>query len=231
MLRPVAFITFLLTLGCAVDVCFPLGPTYPSPRTPSKTETLAQALNVLNSTIVESLSANGSSYGQLDPNATSFSVEIFSLRESQPLLTYHFSAPEFANATEGVREVNSSTVYRLGSMSKLLSVYNFLIAAGDYHFNQPITKYVPELAQFAAQHRATSQNNDIDSVSWDEVTVGALASQMAGISREDAFGPAQDAALREGLDLPAVASVNASFCGPTDVQVQVPCTRAGIYPL
>lgn len=221
-------IILLLAVGHAANVCFPLGPTYPSPKTPSKTKALGQALDVLNSTIIQSLSAKGSSYGQLDPNATSFSMEIFSLREGPPLFSHHFSAPEFANATEGVREVNSSTVYRLGSMSKLFSVYNFLIAAGDIHFNQPITKYVPELAQFAAQHQASLQTNDIDVVSWDEVTVGALASQMAGISREDAFGPAQDAVLREGLGLPQVASVNASFCGPTNIQVQVPCTRAGM---
>jgi len=156
-------------------------------------------------------------------------MEIFSLRESQPLFTYHFSAPEFENATEGVRQVNSSTVYRLGSMSKLLSVYNFLIAAGDVHFNQPITKYVPELASFAAQHEAALKTNDIDTVNWDQVTLGALASQMAGIAREDGFGAVQDADLRAGLGLPEVASINASFCGPTDMQVQVPCTRAGNY--
>lgn len=229
MLSPVAAISLLLALGSAVDVCFPLGPTYPPPRTPSKTRALARALDTFNSTITESLTANGSSYGQLDPNTTSFSLEIFSLHEGQPLFTYHFSAPEFGNATEGVRKVNSSTVYRLGSMSKLLSVYNFLIAAGDVHFNEPITKYVPELATFAAQHKAALQTNNIDYVSWDEVTVGALASQMAGISREEAFGPVQDADLREALGLPEVTSVNASFCGPTNMQVQVPCTRAGKY--
>jgi hypothetical protein len=230
MLYPVAVIGLLLTFGGAVDICFPLGPTYPPPRAPSKTRAVTRALEIFNSTIIESLTTNGSSYGQLDPNTTSFSLEIFSLHESQPLFTYHFSAPEFGNATEGVRKVNSSTVYRLGSMSKLLSVYNFLIAAGDVHFNEPITKYVPELATFAAQHKAALQTNDIDYVSWDEVTVGALASQMAGISREEAFGPAQDADLREGLGLPEVPSVNASFCGPTNIQVQVPCTRAGKYP-
>lgn len=230
MLYKYGAVSLLMTLGGAVNVCFPLGPTYPAPGTPSGTRILARTLADLNSSITESLTANGSRYGQLDPNTTSFSMEIFSLRESQPLFTYHFSAPEFENATEGVRKVNSSTVYRLGSMSKLLSVYNFLIAAGDVHFNQPITKYVPELANFAAQHKAALQTNNIDTVDWDEVTVGALASQMAGISREDAFGPAQDADLRAGLGLPEVASVNASFCGPTDMQVQVPCTRAGSYP-
>ena len=197
-------ISLLATLGGSVNVCFPLGPTYPPPRAPSKTKALASALTNLNSSIIESLTTNGSVYGQLDPNTTSFSMEIFSLRESQPLFTYHFSAPEFENATEGVRQVNSSTVYRLGSMSKLLSVYNFLIAAGDVHFNQPITKYVPELASFAAQHEAALKTNDIDTVNWDQVTLGALASQMAGIAREDGFGAVQDADLRAGLGLPEV---------------------------
>ena len=46
-------------------------------------------------------------------------------------------------------------------------------------FNDPITKYVPELAA-AAKH----EQNAVDSVDWESVTVGNLASQMSGAGRD-----------------------------------------------
>jgi hypothetical protein len=211
----------------AANICVPYGPVYPAPRRGLQGQLMKQALERFANTVNQSLSDNGTIYGNLDPDATSFGMEIYSIYAHEPLYSYHYSAPEFVNASEGVRRVNASTVYRLGSMSKLLSVYNFLIAAGDSAWNEPVTKFVPELAQAAARQRNQLRTDDIEFVSWDDVTLAALASQMSGVSREDAFGPVQDAQLRDGLGLPDVAPVNASFCGPTNEQVQDPCTRAG----
>jgi CubicO group peptidase (beta-lactamase class C family) len=83
------------------------------------------------------------------------------------------------NSTLGVKNVDSHSQYRIGSISKLFTVYTFLIEAGDVKFNDPITKYVPELAA-AARH----EQNAVDSVDWESVTVGNLASQMSGIGRD-----------------------------------------------
>jgi CubicO group peptidase (beta-lactamase class C family) len=37
---------------------------------------------------------------------------------------------------------NSYTVFRVGSLTKLIVVYTFLIKAGDARFNDPVAKYV-----------------------------------------------------------------------------------------
>jgi CubicO group peptidase (beta-lactamase class C family) len=66
------------------------------------------------------------------------------------------------NSTVGVKNVNSHSQYRIGSISKLFTVYTFLIEAGDVKFNDPITKYVPELAA-SARH----EQNAVDSVDWE----------------------------------------------------------------
>jgi CubicO group peptidase (beta-lactamase class C family) len=54
-----------------------------------------------------------------------------------------------AEPIEGVATADSNTIYRIASISKLLTVYTYLITAGDSSFNDLITKYVQELAQYA----------------------------------------------------------------------------------
>ena len=220
----------LTATAAAVRVCLPLGPVYPVPTALSKAQAFRAALQDLESTITHSLQISGSSYGQLDPNATSFVMEVYSVHEVEPLFHHSFSAPELANAEEGVKAVSESTVFRLGSMSKLLSVYNFLIHAGDDSWSQPITRYIPELAHAAAQTAGDLKSGTIANVHWNTVTVGSLASQMAGIARESPFGPVADANLLNNLPLPILPAINGTFCNPPD-EVQIPCTRAGEWQL
>ena len=221
-------LTIFAATTAAVSVCLPLGPVYPVPTAPSRSQALKTAFQDLENTIAQSLQNNGSSYGQLDPNTTSFIMEVYSVHEVKPLFEHSFSAPELANAEEGVQAVSESTIFRLGSMSKLLSVYNFLIHAGDDSWNQPITRYIPELADAATQTAGTLQSSTIVNVDWDTVTVGSLASQMAGIARESPFGPISDASLLNNLPLPELPAINGTFCNPPD-ETQIPCTRAGAW--
>ena len=84
---------------------------------------------------------------------------------------------------EGVTSVDSNTVYALGSISKLLTVYTFLLEAGDTSWNDPVTKYIPELAAYAKAHpQAATQQ--IDHYNWEDITVGALVSQLSGMVRD-----------------------------------------------
>lgn len=69
--------------------------------------------------------------------------------------------------------LNDDTLYRIGSVSKLLSVYAILVKAGMEIFDHPVTRYLPELAGNAG-------SDPLERISWEEVTVGALASQLAG---------------------------------------------------
>ena len=82
-----------------------------------------------------------------------------------------------ANSTSGVHVVDENSIYRIGSISKMFTVYTFLLELGDGYWNQPVTKYVPELA-------AAAKDDVITQVQWEDVTLGDLAGQMAGIDRE-----------------------------------------------
>ncbi|MCJ1462110.1 hypothetical protein MMC07_000710 [Pseudocyphellaria aurata] len=228
-IRVPLFILFLtiipFSLTQSSSPCPLRGPDFPPPTTPSHSHAVQNAKQNLTSSLQAAL-LNATAYSLQDFNATSFSLDVYSIHEQQSLFTYHFSAPALAHPTQGVATVDSNTIYRIGSASKLLTVYTYLVEAGDVSFNHPITEYVPELASYAASHAAALQSNEIDFVDWNSVTVGALASQLAGIPRDFAPGATSDAYF-SSVGLPPVPAVNASFCGGD--QVQLPCDRAAFF--
>lgn len=220
--------TILSLVGCSIaqsspGPCLLLGPDYPAPRQLSTSSTVAAALQKLNSTITRSLKQDVG-YGKVGANFTSFSVELYSVHEDKPLFTFHHSAPGLAHPEEGVSTVDSNTIYRVGSVSKLLSVYVFLATVGDVHFNEPVTKYVPELAAYAAQNKQNLQGDDSDYFDWESMTLGALASHSAGIFKDFAVSPAVDEAYVQ-IGLPPAPAVAGSFCNST--VGQIPCNRPG----
>lgn len=170
-------VAFLRTVSAS---CPLLGTSFPVPRNLSGSSIIQSAIANLTATIHEAGSTGNSSHGIFNTNATSFSIQIFDTKSAEPLLDYHNSAPLLAAASDsGVKTVDANTVYRIGSISKLLTVFTFLLEAGDSLWNDPVTDYVPELKAAAQQ-----STNNVNSVRWNEVTLGALASQMAGIPRD-----------------------------------------------
>jgi CubicO group peptidase (beta-lactamase class C family) len=226
-----AFVLTLLTLSSlsftslaqSVQPCPLLGPVFPAPSNPSRSSAIRAATKSATDAIQAAL-LNATIYGQLDPNTTSFSIDVYSAHEKSSIFTYHYSAPALAHPTEGVAKVDSNTVYRIGSVSKLLTVYTYLAAAGDVSFNEPVTKYIPELAAYAKKNAAALKTSDIDVFDWNDVTVGALASHMAGIVRDFAPNLASEASLVQLLG--PVPDVNVKFCGNL-AQGQLPCNRSG----
>jgi hypothetical protein len=176
----IAALSSLLNPVLALQGCPILGPSFPKPQKLSESSIIANAATKLSETIHRTIASSGeTSHGVLESNVTSFSIQITSATADRPLFEFHHSAPNLANATSGVHTVDGNTLYRIGSISKLVTVYLFLVEAGDLLWNEPITKYVPEV-------RALSSSNPeiLDSVDWDDVTLGALASHMAGIGRD-----------------------------------------------
>jgi CubicO group peptidase (beta-lactamase class C family) len=115
--------------------------------------------------------------------STSYSIEVWSASDvgGTPLFSWHHTAPNLTTLnTTGVRKVDQNTVYRLGSLTKIFTIYTWLVQDGDTRWNEPITKYVPELAAVADR----AKNDPVGNVDWEEVTIGALASQMAGVVRD-----------------------------------------------
>ena len=58
------------------------------------------------------------------------------------LFTFLHTPTAYRNTTHGVDEVDSNTVYRLGSISKLLTACLSLLEAGDASWNEPVTNYI-----------------------------------------------------------------------------------------
>ena len=222
MLNPISFtaITFLglsaLTRGQAGPPFTPLLPVSSALAGSDAIDNTGSNLTSVIGLLVDT--------GTLDNETTSFSIDVYSVHDSTPLYTHHFSAPGLAEASEGVQHVDSNTIYRLASISKVLTVYLYLMKAGDLSWNQPITKYIPELAKAA---RATVKQSNIDVVRWDQVTISALASQLSGMARDPA-GNAQIDASYLPLGLPPVPPLNGSFC-PCQPSVQFPCTRKDFF--
>lgn len=167
------FFLFLDTVFTFQD-CPLLGPVFPEPTQLSTSPTVKNATAALQSAIQEGIRT-----GTIESNLTSFSVEVFSVHESASLFEFHSAAPVLSNTT-GTKTIDSNSIYRIGSISKLLTVYVFLIEAGDKYFHESITKHVPELA--AKSSAAT--NDTIGAVDWEQVTIGNLASHLGGIGRD-----------------------------------------------
>jgi CubicO group peptidase (beta-lactamase class C family) len=76
--------------------------------------------------------------------------------------------------------VEADTVYRVGSLAKIFTVYTLLVEAGDIRFNSPITDSVPELAALVNNRSANASKR----VALEDITIGDLASHMAGIASD-----------------------------------------------
>jgi len=219
--RLIALFTFLIQriLYVYAQLCPPFTPNLPVSGPLADTQAITAAVQNL-TTLISSIMGTAA----LTSDDTSFSVDIYSLEDGGSLFTYHYSGANLQNASEGVTSVDSNTIYRIGSISKVFTVYTYLANAGDDTWNQPITKYIPELAEAAS---STADESDIDALRWHQVTVGALASQLSGVVRDvqSNLGYTNEELVAFGL--PPVPTTNASYCGES--QIQFPCDRAGEF--
>ncbi|KAH8700823.1 beta-lactamase/transpeptidase-like protein [Talaromyces proteolyticus] len=163
-------VIFWASLGSATPNCPFLGFDLPSARAPSNSTAVHTAKRNVTYLIHELL------HDQLATvNSTSFSVQAYSTHEESVLFEYHYAAPV---GQVGTSSVDGNTVYRIGSVSKLLFIYLWLIEDGDIHFNDAITNFVPELAQDAETSTGILQPL------WRDITIGELASHLGGIGRD-----------------------------------------------
>lgn len=176
----------ILCFAHAADYCPPLGPVYEVPQNLSTVASIrlaAQNLTALIDRRVEHL--NDSPPTTFLNVNTSFSIDLFSARDHESLFQYHFTAPVL-NASS-TKKVDENTIYRIGSISKLVTVLALLLQEGKVHFHDPVTKYVPELARYAEQGNRDDDESETGdyatTTKWSQITVGSLASHLSGIGR------------------------------------------------
>lgn len=161
-MRPAKSVGLFLVAPAYAAVCPLSGPVFPPPRSLSSSSFFQSSLGDLRNTL-ETTFSNGS--GPLNANDT-FSIQIFSTADDgKPLFDFHRRGVGLSKELK----LDGDAIYRMASVSKLITTYLLLLQAGDGVWAEKATKHIPELA--GKQY-------------WDEVTVGALAGYISGVTSE-----------------------------------------------
>ncbi|KAF4342883.1 beta-lactamase 2 [Fusarium beomiforme] len=153
--------------------CPPLGPVLPAPVHPSTHSSVKAAV----ASIQEKLEALTAPF-----NESSVAVAIKSTYEDEYLLEFT-STPSRVDP-RGVDKVDSDTVFRLASISKVFPVLA-LLKLHKVSLDDSVTKYVPELRMLNKEAR---KQDPVWAVDWDEVTIGALASHIGVVTDVEPYG-------------------------------------------
>ncbi|KAK5235892.1 hypothetical protein LTR47_003367 [Exophiala xenobiotica] len=205
MLLPTSFILFSLlrtSLSRSFQPCPILGSRFPVPSGLATDSVVQSALKDATATLDELVSTSNSSYGTINSNTTSFSIGLFTsndpVNSSHPFFyEYHYTAPPLSKAKLGTSKLDSESVFRLGTVTEVFTVWVFLIEAGEAHWVDPITKYLPELAEASGQIT-------FGHFSWEDVTLGDLAGHLSGVPRDCFF---KDLGARYPVYLPGTTPI------------------------
>lgn len=168
-----ALVGCIASIAVAGPVCPLDGPIFPKPTRLSESEDVKAAVATLNG-LFANITAGAQDY--------SLSIQVFSVNEPEPIFALYHTAPSLAGQhSPGVKTVDENSVFRLGSLTKIYTIYTFLINAGDSLWNEPVIKYVPELQELA------NRSDPVDYTAWDDITLGGLATQLTGIPRECSY--------------------------------------------
>ncbi|KAI0198036.1 beta-lactamase/transpeptidase-like protein [Astrocystis sublimbata] len=195
------------------------GGVFPNPKTLGRD---SEAVDAGLSTVRSELHKIINDSTIFDKAGTSFQLSIFSKDET--LLSFSHAATSLDNSSLPTHRLDEDTIFRIGSVSKLLTVYALLAEVGADHLKDPVTKWVPELAQSAKK----GIKDAVNQVDWDEVTIEALASHNAGIDRDYSlldFANLINQTTAEQAALPPLAPGDIPTCGITDLLLPA-CSRA-----
>lgn len=146
-----------------------LGPSFLANFDPTNAEAIERARSAFPG-LVEDLFEDGS----LNRTDIIFNIDVFSAATNKSIFSYNHVGESAREAlTSG--ELNENSISRLGSVTKMFTVYALIVQGGIDILNQPLTNYLPELRVVNASVDPRKTLN------WDGITVGALASHQAGI--------------------------------------------------
>lgn len=167
-----SLLTVLAGLCLTADArqCPPLGPVLPPPKRPSQHPAVKAAIEG----IAKTLEAQTAGF-----NYSAVSIGVQSIYEDEPFLDFHHT-PSNPASRRGAKEVDASTVYRLGSVSKLFTVLAALKLAEDgvLSMNDPVGRWIPELS---GRDSDPESEDELDRIEWQDVTVEAVAAHLSGI--------------------------------------------------
>ena len=179
-------ITFLLSILTITVLSDFLAPTYPPPKDlVGENSHVATGWKNLTSTIETYLNNQTADLTGLPglKNLT-FSLGMFSIYDAAAAgtLQYHYASAEVANSTTGITKVDGNAIYRVASVTKLFTVFAGMLNLDDPAWDRPITDFVPALAEFARNR--PWEDDPVNTIQWDQVTLAALGAQIAGGPRD-----------------------------------------------
>jgi CubicO group peptidase (beta-lactamase class C family) len=118
-----------------------------------------------------------------------FSVGMFSMHDpAAQALQYHYTS-EAVKENPGVDTVDGNSIYGIASLSKLFTVFAGLLEFTDDQWSQPITNFITNLSRSALDGLG---DDAIHHTQWEQVTLRALAAQIAGVPRDaEPFSPGE----------------------------------------
>ncbi|KAL4757456.1 beta-lactamase/transpeptidase-like protein [Aspergillus foveolatus] len=212
LMRRILLLSALAAHAAQIKICPLGGPVFPAAQRPGESAAMKQATRDFTESLHEILyPVNVSLTAAIDPDLTSFAVQVYSARDPKPLFEYYHTATSARNNTLGVNGIDGDTVFRIGSCSKIWTVLLLLMETGEALFHEPVWKYLPEVEN--AIEELGGGLNEIDHVHWKDVTIGDLVSQTAGLERSYGLGDhAATTAPMEGLGFPPLQQKEVPEC-------------------
>ncbi|KAK1969046.1 beta-lactamase/transpeptidase-like protein [Colletotrichum eremochloae] len=180
--------------GATSYQCPPLGPVLPNAKAPSAHPAVRAAV----AAFTASLEAETAAF-----NGSAVSIGVKSALEDAPLVDFHFTPRD--RDPQGAQVVDRHTVYRLASVSKLFPVLAALQRGDVIGWEDPLTKFIPELRD--------APEGALDYHDWEEITVEAAAVHIGGIAGEMTTDGAAYPGDWEALGLPPIAEEDKPTCG------------------
>ena len=170
-----------MSLGQTLSNCLLLGPAYLPVQQLALQPAIQSAVTNLIEQLNSAVNSQSSPWGPFQVNETFFSAGMFEVNTPDLIFQYDWNVPGGVALASGSKPTtDNNTIYRIGSISKVFTVYTQLLEKGTSFWSEPITRYIPEIAQAAANQ---SLSNPVQYPDWQDITIGELASQLADIGR------------------------------------------------
>lgn len=180
------FLLFTSALSLQFTPCPLLGPFYPSFKLDTSDRVIESSLKNLTTKFDDLVRTGTGENGPINTTTNSFSIAVFSVNDGtaqdEPFYwQYHYTAPDYKNGPNKPRNVTKDSIYRIGGLTEVFTVWSLLTTLGEDVLNDPVTKYLPELSNNASARASIRQ------IKWSDITVGQLASHMSGLPRDCEF--------------------------------------------
>lgn len=172
----------VLATTTAITTAEVLGPVFPAPTDlTSSTSLVKAAWTTLSATLDAYLNGGVNTTSTLTltgADNVTWSTGLFSLHDAAAAadLQYHWTSSEVATANYGTRQVGGDSIYRIASVSKLITAFVGQLELTVELWNTPISELIPDLGD------GGDGENPLDAPQWTKITPWALVNQQSGVT-------------------------------------------------